>query len=98
MQIALGWNLEMWIKWVIGVVIAVGVTREDAVPGLGWLSDLSDAVSRIAEGSDEDEIVDGPGCHWADREASTSALSRDGRGGRRARQGMRLEIGGEGEQ
>ena len=25
----------------------------------------SEAVCRVAEGGDEDEIVDGPRCHWA---------------------------------
>jgi hypothetical protein len=26
---------------------------------------VSEAVCRVAEGGDEDEIVDGPRCHWA---------------------------------
>lgn len=47
---------------------------------IGWrwhgCGQASDAVCRIAEGGDEDEIVEGPGCHWADGRLEEGALTR----------------------
>lgn len=52
-------------------------------PGRGWRCGLV-AVTRVAEGGYEDEMVDGLGCHWASDRIGSADHSREQDSGRNA--------------